>query len=89
MKIISKLVMLIVEEMAGPKTGKPNKNNGIQIPKHRTHPLIKIIDKRRSNNLKEYPILNPNRPVVKGKINNSVGSINNNKQTDSIYVNRP
>ena len=73
-----------LDATAGPKTGKPRTYKGIQIPINNNRPLIRIISKRRCKIRNVHPSPIPNKPVVNGKINSSLGSINNNKKIVSI-----
>lgn len=75
--------MLNEEVKDGPKIGKPNPYNGMQMPIIKNKPFDNKITKRRLKVRNVQPRLNPSNPVVKGKIINSLGSMSNSKITDN------
>lgn len=61
----------------------------MQIPISNKQPFVNRINKRFLNTRNVHPRPNPSNPVVKGKIINSLGSINNNKNIVNKYVKEP
>lgn len=82
-------VIVKVGEMAGPKIGKPNPYNGMQMPIHNKAPFVTTIPNGCFMERNVQPKPNPSNPVVNGKITNSLGSITNNKQIVKRYVKTP
>lgn len=78
-RIINKELILKLDEIIGPKTGNPNPYSGIHIPINSRIQFIKMINIRLLSAYNPHPIPNPSKPVVNGKINNSLGSIKINK----------
>ena len=79
-----KTMILNGEVMVGPKTGKSSIYNGMQIPINNSVPMVTIMSKRRLNIRKVQPRESPSKPVVKGKMINSLGWISNNKKIVNI-----
>src|SRR5690625_1205584 len=69
------------EEVIGPNTGKSNTYRGKQIPKNNSPPFKLATDNFFCKCNNPHPKPKPSTPVVKGKINNSVGSIINKSNT--------
>lgn len=85
--MISRIASPVAEDE--PKIGNCSTKATKEIPIKRTAPDNKTTGSLRSNNFTERPIAKPKSPVVKGKMNNSLGCSINSKPIATAYVKNP